>query len=134
VVKIFMPQETKSDPVGRPTLQGLVASREDEAALLAALEQAFDYRGDICLELRDGRRITGYIFDRRTGRTLAESYLRLMTAESDDKVTVHYQEIARIEFTGRDTAAGKSFDSWLKKYVEKKLAGEKANIESEVLE
>ncbi|MBL8747458.1 MAG: hypothetical protein JNK58_14020 [Phycisphaerae bacterium] len=129
-----MPQETKSNPAERPTLQGLVASREDEAALLAALEQAFDYRGDITLHLNDNRAITGYIFDRHTGRTLADSYLRLMTADSDDKISVHYHTIARIEFTGRDTAAGKSFDSWLKKYVEKKLAGEKASIDSEPLE
>ena len=34
-------------------------------------------------------------------------------------------EIARLEFTGRDTAAGKSFETWVKKYQEKKAAGEK---------
>ncbi len=129
-----MPQETKSNPAERPTLQGLIASREDESALLAALEQAFDYRGDITLHLTDQRTVTGYIFDRRTARTLADSCLRLMTADSDDKLTIHYHTIARIEFTGRDTAAGKSFDSWLKKYTEKKRAGEKASIESEALE
>ncbi len=137
-----MPQETKSHGVGGgvqeresvPTLQGLVATREDEAALLDALEKAFDYRGDITLVLTDGTSVTGYIFDRRTGPTLASSTLRLMTPESDARVGIGYDRIARIEFSGRDTAAGKSFETWLKKYVEKKLAGERANIESEALD
>lgn len=118
----------------RPTLQGLVATKEDEAALLDALEQAFDYRGDITLDLSDGTSISGYIFDRQTGGTLAGSTLRLLREGSDAKMVIGYDKVARIAFTGRDTAAGKSFDTWLKKYVEKKLAGEKASLESEPLE
>jgi hypothetical protein len=43
---------------------------------------------------------------------------------------VSYADIARLEFTGRDTAAGKSFATWVKKYQEKKAAGEK-NIQIE---
>ena len=136
-----MPQDTKQKfesgaPVGsedRPTLQGLVASREDEAALLDALERAFDYRGDVTLDLTDGSRLSGYIFDRRSGSSLAASTIRLMRDGSDEKLSVSFDRIARVEFSGRDTAAGKSFETWLKKYVEKKLAGEKASIESEEL-
>jgi hypothetical protein len=30
-----------------------------------------------------------------------------------------------LNFSGRDTAAGKSFETWVKKYQEKKAAGEK---------
>ena len=41
-----------------------------------------------------------------------------------------YSQIAALTFTGRDTAAGKSWQAWLKKYLEKKAAGEK-NIELE---
>lgn len=134
-----MPQETKQQfqtslSSAAPTLQGLIASRDDEAALLDALEKAFDYRGDITLELTDGARISGYIFDRRTGATLRDSAVRLMGESSDEKVRITYDRIARLEFSGRDTAAGKSFETWLKKYVEKKLAGEKASIESEHLD
>lgn len=135
-----MPQETKAkfESAGgaddRATLQGLVATREDETALVAALEQAFDYRGDVSLDLTGGERITGYIFDRRAGRSLAESRVRLMRDGSDERVEIAFDRIARVEFTGRDTAAGKSFETWLKKYVEKKLAGERASIESESLE
>lgn len=144
-----MPQETKQkfESAGqklegaagpatedRQTLQGLVASREDERALLDALEKAFDYRGDVTLDLVGGERVTGYIFDRRVGASLAASNIRLMRDGSDEKVLVTFDRIARLEFSGRDPAAGKSFETWLKKYVEKKLAGERASIESEPLE
>ena len=40
------------------------------------------------------------------------------------KISIPYSEIAGLAFTGRDTAAGKSWEAWLKKYWEKKLAGE----------
>lgn len=136
-----MPQETKqkfepnTTPASdRPTLQGLVATREDEAALVQALENAFDYRGDVTLELTDGSKLSGYIFDRRSGATLRQSSVRLMCEGSDERQSVSYDRIARLEFSGRDTAAGKSFETWLKKYVEKKLAGERASIESEALD
>jgi hypothetical protein len=33
--------------------------------------------------------------------------------------------VAGLTFSGRDTAAGKTFDAWVKKYWEKKAAGEK---------
>lgn len=139
-----MPQETKSKfqpgdstPSGaeRPaTLQGLVVTREDEQSLLAALENAFDYRGDVALVLTDGDRIEGYIFDRVTGATLGESYVRLLAANSDEKVLVAYSNIDQVDFCGRDTAAGKSWESWLKRYIEKKIAGEQASIESDPLD
>lgn len=133
-----MPQEVKSiaplSPADRPTLQGLVATHAEEKALLAALEQAFDYRGDVTLTLDDGAVITGYIFDRRTGPTLADSSLRLMTPDTGEKLRFTYDRIVRLEFTGKDTAHGKTFDNWLKRYVEKKLAGETASIDSEKLD
>jgi hypothetical protein len=40
-------------------------------------------------------------------------------------VTIPYSEIAALQFSGRDTAAGKTFEAWVKKYWEKKAAGEK---------
>lgn len=127
-----MPQETKSSAeVGgneAPSLQGLIANKEDAAALLEALEQAFDYRGDVSLTLDDGEQIGGYIFDRVRGEGLDDSYVRLLPPKSDDKVVVAFSRIDRLEFTGRDTAAGKSFETWIKKYAEKKLAGQEASL------
>ena len=133
-----MPQDVKTAPVtqtcDRPSLQGLVVTREDERALLDALERAFDYRGDVTIETTDGRAISGYIFDRARGATLRESSLRLMGAASDEKVRVRYDEIARVEFTGKDPAHGKSFENWMKKFAEKRLKGERASIESDTLD
>ena len=96
-----------------------------EQELLADLEKAFDYRGDVTVTRQDGTRVEGYIFDRKTAATLAASRLRLYPKDSTEKVTLSYADIANLEFTGRDTAAGKSWAAWLKKYWEKKAAGEK---------
>jgi hypothetical protein len=47
-----------------------------------------------------------------------------------ERVMVSYADIAALNFSGRDTAAGKTFDAWVKKYWEKKAAGE-SNIQIE---
>lgn len=117
----------------RETLQGLAATREDERALVDALEQAFDYRGDVTLTLRGGRTVSGYIFDRRAAGTLGESFVRILPEAGDEKVTVGFGEIERVEFTGRDAAHGKTFERWVRTYFEKRMKGEKASIESEHL-
>jgi hypothetical protein len=41
-----------------------------------------------------------------------------------EKHKVSYAEIARIEFTGKDRAAGKHWEDWVKNYNERKAAGE----------
>ena len=76
------------------------------------------------------RRFIGYLFDRRSGRSLADSFVRIIPADAHTKVNVSYADVAALAFTGRDTAAGKSFEAWVKKYWEKKAAGEK-NIQIE---
>lgn len=108
----------------RENLEGWIPELAGEAEVREALEKAFDYRGDITLTLKDGRTIQGYAFDRRTGATLADSAVRVIPANERTKVTVPYSDIAALAFTGRDTAAGKSFEAWVKKYWEKKAAGE----------
>jgi hypothetical protein len=115
------------------TLFGWSVGDADPQTLADALEKAFDYRGDVTLALRDQKTVTGYIFDRRLGKSPQDSTVRLLTATSDTPVSVRYNEIARLEFSGKDAAHGKSFETWIKKYTEKKLKGEKASIESEVI-
>lgn len=109
-------------------LEGWIPELAGEEEIRAALEKAFDYRGDVMITRKDGTKIEGYIFDRRTGKTLADSVVRLYPKDSTEKVTISYAEIAALAFSGRDTAAGKSFDAWVRKYWQKKMAGEK-NIE-----
>ncbi|HZD49533.1 MAG TPA: hypothetical protein VE178_12395 [Silvibacterium sp.] len=110
----------------REQLEGWIPPLATEAEINEALEKAFDYRGDVTLTLKDGRVVAGYVFDRRTGKTLAESAVRIIPATERTKLTIPYSAIAALAFTGRDTAAGKSFEAWVRKYWEKKAAGEKA--------
>jgi hypothetical protein len=109
-------------------LQGRVWQPSTEDELREGLEKAFDYRGDVTITRKDGSFVEGYIFDRRTGPTLSESVIRLFPKGDPTKISIPWSDIATLAFTGRDTAAGKSWEAWLKKYWEKKAAGEK-NIE-----
>jgi hypothetical protein len=106
-------------------LQGWIPALATEEEIREALEKAFDYRGDVTITRKDGARIEGYIFDRRTGKTLSDSVVRLYPKDSNEKLSISYAEIGALTFSGRDTAAGKSFEAWIRKYWEKKNAGEK---------
>ncbi len=116
-------------------LEGWVPELAGEEEVRQALEKAFDYRGDVTITRKDGSKVEGYIFDRRTGKTLADSAVRLFPKDADQKISVPYSEIAALAFSGRDTAAGKSFEAWVRKYWEKKAAGERnIGIQAEALE
>src|SRR5215467_15604843 len=116
-------------------LQGWVPSLANEEELRQALEKAFDYRGDITITRKDRSKIEGYLFDRRTAATLKDSLVRLYPKNSNEKISIPYADIAALAFTGRDTAAGKSWEAWMKKYAEKKSSGEKdLSLYSESLE
>ncbi|HET9167181.1 MAG TPA: hypothetical protein VFP11_14375, partial [Candidatus Angelobacter sp.] len=103
-------------------LEGWVPELAGEEEVRQALEKAFDYRGDVTITRKDGSKVEGYIFDRRTGKTLADSAVRLFPKDADQKISIPYSEIAALAFSGRDTAAGKSFEAWVRKYWEKKAA------------
>jgi hypothetical protein len=109
-------------------LQGRVWEPSTEEELREGLEKAFDYRGDVTITRQDGTVVEGYIFDRRVGSDLSDSVIRLFPKGDANKLTICYSDIRTLTFSGRDTAAGKSWEAWLKKYWEKKAAGEK-NIE-----
>jgi len=115
----------------REQLEGWIPEMATEGDVREALEKAFDYRGDITITRKDGSKVEGYVFDRRNGRSLDDSYVRVIpSGQQRTKLTVPYAEIAALAFTGRDTAAGKTFEAWVKKYWEKKAAGEQ-NIQIE---
>lgn len=119
----------------RENLQGWIPELATEADIRAVIEKAFDYRGDVTITRKDGSQIAGYLFDRRVGPALATSVVRLMLATGSERPAIPYSEIAGIAFTGRDTAAGKSYEAWVKKYWEKRARGEKnISIEPEALE
>ena len=106
-------------------LEGWIPEFASDHDAHEALEKAFDYRGDVTLTLKSGERIEAYIFNRSTGATLAESWVQYFTPKANDKRKVSYAEIARLEFSGKDRAAGKHWEDWVQKYNERKAAGEK---------
>jgi hypothetical protein len=114
----------------REQLEGWVPELASEAEIREALEKAFDYRGDITITRKDGSKVEGYLFDRRSGSSLADSFVRIIPSTEKTKVNVAYADIAAIAFTGRDSAAGKTFEAWVAKYWAKKAAGEQ-NIQIE---
>ena len=119
----------------RETVQGWVPELASEEELRIALEKAFDYRGDVAITRKDGSKIDGYIFDRVTGTTLDTSFVRILPRDSNQRVRISYAEIAALAFSGRDPAAGKSWEAWVRKYWEKKSSGEgNLTIQPESLE
>jgi len=86
------------------------------------IEKAFDYRGDITLQLKNKTSVVGYVFNRehKGSKRCAEPFLEIMPGTTTEKVLVKYSEISSIEFTGEDTAAGKSWDDWMAKEEAKK--------------
>jgi len=124
-----VPQDSAEQEVvpgwGHEKLEGWIPELASEQEIRGALEKAFDYRGDITITRKDGTKIEGYVFDRRSGSTLSASVVRLYPKDSSQKISIAYADIAALAFTGRDTAAGKSWEAWVKKYTAKKAAGEK---------
>jgi hypothetical protein len=116
-------------------VQGWVPELATENDFRIALEKAFDYRGDVTVTTKDGKQIEGYIFDRVSGATLADSFVRLLPKDSNQRQKIAYADIAALAFSGRDPAAGKSWEAWVRKYWEKKATGEGgATLQPESLE
>jgi hypothetical protein len=132
------PAEGEDERLGfvHENLEGWIPALSTDVEIREALEKAFDYRGDLTITLKSGQKVEGYLFDRKIkGPALAECFVRLLLKDGGEKVSVAYSDVAALAFTGRDTAAGKSFAAWVKKYNEKKAAGEThIGIEAESLE
>jgi len=119
----------------RDELEGWVPELASQEELRQALEEAFGYRGDVLITRKDGSRVEGYVFDRRGGRTLADSVVRVLPKDGGAKLSISYDDIAGLAFTGRDMAAGKSWENWVRQYWERRLAGEKnISLQPEKLE
>jgi|SRR5690348_12107551 len=105
-------------------LEGWIPNLGSDEDIRQALEKAFDYRGDVTITCKNGSKVEGYVFDRKTGKTLAGSFVRIIPNNAREKLSISYSDIAALKFSDRDPAAGKSFEAWVKKYWEKRAAGE----------
>jgi hypothetical protein len=95
------------------TVEGRVFRPEHEGELAEAIELAFDYRGDVTLQLKDGMSLEGYLFNRNP--TASPPVIELFQKGQPDVRIVRYSEISAIAFTGNDTASGKSWEAWVTK-------------------
>jgi hypothetical protein len=95
------------------TLEGREFRPTTPAELAHAVEQAFDYRGDVTLELTSGVKVEGYLFNRQA--TGSQRVLQVFPKNAPGLRTILYNEVAAIVFTGKDTASGKSWEAWVAK-------------------
>ena len=115
--------------------QGWKPNCADEDHKLAAIEAAFNYRGDITITLKDGTKLSGFLFDRHINdnKTL-DSSVRMIINGSTQKTNIPVNNIHEILFSGKDTAAGKSWEHWINTYIEKKKQGLTAELHPDNLD
>jgi hypothetical protein len=110
------PHHFPSDP---DSLEGRLFRPANAEELAEAIEHAFDYRGDVTLELADGQELEGYVFNRQTEN---QGLVQIFPKHASEVRTVHYRDIAAIRFSGKDTASGKSWEAWVAKKEAQRLA------------
>lgn len=97
-------------------LQGSVFRPTSEKELSEVVDQSFDYRGDVTIELKSGESIVGYVFGRTYNDTRAD--LELFPTDKPGQMTIQFADIEAIIFSGKDTAFGQSWESWVQKKKE----------------
>jgi hypothetical protein len=90
----------------------------EDLTLAQVVEHAFDYWGNVTVVKSDGSEIVGYVFNRN--RDLPEPFIQLFDEAGNGPFKIRYAEIATIKFTGKDTAAGKSWAAWVQRREKEK--------------
>ncbi|MBW2495315.1 MAG: adenosyl-hopene transferase HpnH [Deltaproteobacteria bacterium] len=89
-------------------------------ASMESLRVAFEYRGDVTLLLDDDSRVDGYLSN------LSDDAVRLWCRGETDQLQIPIRHIKQVELSGRDTASGKSWQTWVKKREAAQAAATKA--------
>jgi hypothetical protein len=97
---------------GPASLVGRVFRPADSQELSEAIELAFDYRGDVTLELTSGEQVVGYLFNRSVSSD--NPTIEVFPAAGGAR-TIRFADIHSITFSGEDTANGKSWEAWVTK-------------------
>ncbi|HLC40207.1 MAG TPA: hypothetical protein VJO34_01110 [Methylomirabilota bacterium] len=104
------------------SLEGWMPVINDYLSLAEVIDLAFDYRGNTTIIKNDGVDIVGYIFNRN--RDVPEPYIQYFDQAGNGPFKLFYSEIQNIKFTGKDTAAGSSWQAWVERKEKEK--GERA--------
>lgn len=110
------------------TLEGRTFRPNTFSELEEAVELAFDYRGDVTIELASGTNIEGYVFNRDA--STPQPFLQIFPRGQDSAQTILLTDIVSIAFTGKDVASGKSWEAWVAKKESQRRA-EAAQAEAE---
>lgn len=107
--------DTKNHTTGalHASLQGRRFTPHSRQELIEAVELAFDYRGDVTVELRTGEALSGYLFNRDV--QAGGGWLEIFPAHNQEIRRLPYEDVVGIAFTGEDTASGKSWEQWVTK-------------------
>jgi hypothetical protein len=97
------------------SLEGWTPEAGRDASLAEIVELAFDYRGDVTLLRVGAPPLVGYLYNR--DRDVPAPFVMLVDPAGVSH-TVRYAELTTIHFTGKDTAAGKSYEAWLRRKAE----------------
>ena len=100
------------------SLEGWVPELGEDLTLAKVIDLAFDYRGDTTVVKTDGTEIVGYLFNRN--KDVPEPFIQMFDEAGNRPFNVLYAEIENIKFTGKDTAAGKSWEAWIQRKEEEK--------------
>ena len=120
--------DTKNHVAGAAgSLEGRVFRSSSLKETAEAVELAFDYRGDVTLELRSGETVVGYLFNREAADS--DPWIDVFPTDHPSPRRITYPDIASIAFTGEDTANGKSWEAWVSKKESERRA-EAARVEA----
>ena len=122
--------DTKNHALGGSgSLEGRVIRPTTAAETAEAVELAFDYRGDITLELKSGDSLVGYIYNRTA--TGPDPAVDVFPADNPVPRKIPYASIVSVAFTGEDTANGKSWEAWSnKKESERRAEAERVEADA----
>jgi len=130
---IFGPRVAAPTPDAQPVIAQPAASKQDTSeedraptrgfaaqATPESLRAAFEYRGDVTLKLSDGSEYTGYISN------LTRDGLELWCKGEAVPQKLPLDGIRHVAFTGRDTASGRSWETWVRKHEKGRPCGAEA--------
>jgi hypothetical protein len=112
-----MADDAELDGASESLLEGWEPVVGEGVSLGEVIDRAFDYRGDVTVVRRDGSEMVGYLFNRNAD--VPEPWVQMFDRAGEGPFTIPYAEIRTIKFTGKDTAAGKSYEAWLRRKAER---------------
>ncbi|MDE1170122.1 MAG: hypothetical protein PW734_02765 [Verrucomicrobium sp.] len=125
-----MPNAVDSIPAPIQPVPGSAFTFANDAERRQVIDAAFDYRGDITLHLQSGATMEGYLFNRNADGK--PPTVQMLVKGQEVPQNLPYVDIAGITFSGRDTADGKSYQTWKeKKHGERQAEAEAVKKEME---